>query len=105
MWLCRGDGVLGEQPELAVGEEHVYSSYVPIRTPTGKMVGSYQMQVICHLQCQFQTSSAMQLGNVLQDKICNSSQQVRNDIAVLVKIFYMPERWPTIPSIDLFDIN
>ena len=42
--------MLGEQPELALGEEHVYSSYVPIRTPTGKMVGNYQMQVCLAVQ-------------------------------------------------------
>ena len=42
----RGDGVLGEQPELGTGEEHIYSSYVPIRTPSGRMVGSFQMQVL-----------------------------------------------------------
>lgn len=41
----RGEGVLGEQPEIDPNKEYAYSSSVPIRTPTGKMSGTYQMQV------------------------------------------------------------
>ncbi len=39
----RGPGVVGEQPVLAPGESFKYSSWCPLRTPTGMMHGEYQM--------------------------------------------------------------
>jgi ApaG protein len=39
----RGPGVVGEQPRLAPGEEHEYTSFCPLETPFGTMHGSYQM--------------------------------------------------------------
>jgi ApaG protein len=39
----RGPGVVGEQPKLASGESFKYSSWCPLRTPTGVMHGTYQM--------------------------------------------------------------
>jgi len=39
----RGPGVVGEQPTLAPGESFKYSSWCPLRTPTGTMHGTYQM--------------------------------------------------------------
>jgi ApaG protein len=39
----RGPGVVGEQPELAPGESFEYSSGCPLTTPSGMMVGTYQM--------------------------------------------------------------
>jgi ApaG protein len=39
----RGDGVIGEQPVLAPGERHQYTSGVPLPTASGFMTGSYQM--------------------------------------------------------------
>jgi len=39
----RGPGVVGEQPVLAPGESFQYSSWCPLKTPTGKMYGTYQM--------------------------------------------------------------
>jgi ApaG protein len=39
----RGPGVVGEQPKLAPGEKHEYSSFCPLSTPTGNMRGSYGM--------------------------------------------------------------
>jgi len=39
----RGLGVVGEQPVLAPGEVHVYTSGASIATPFGTMRGSYQM--------------------------------------------------------------
>ena len=39
----RGPGVVGEQPVLAPGESFKYSSWCPLKTPTGKMHGTYQM--------------------------------------------------------------
>jgi ApaG protein len=39
----RGPGVVGEQPVLKPGERFEYTSGVPLTTPTGLMVGSYQM--------------------------------------------------------------
>jgi ApaG protein len=38
-----GPGVVGEQPVLAPGESFQYSSWCPLRTPTGTMHGTYQM--------------------------------------------------------------
>ena len=39
----RGPGVVGEQPVLAPGESFQYSSWCPLKTPTGTMHGTYQM--------------------------------------------------------------
>jgi ApaG protein len=40
----RGAGVVGEQPVLEPGESFEYTSGTPLNTPSGIMVGSYQMQ-------------------------------------------------------------
>jgi ApaG protein len=39
----RGPGVVGAQPVLAPGESFKYSSWCPLKTPTGMMRGTYQM--------------------------------------------------------------
>lgn len=39
----RGDGVVGEQPEIAPGESYEYTSGVPLTTSSGFMTGSYGM--------------------------------------------------------------
>lgn len=39
----RGPGVVGEQPRLGPGESFQYSSWCPLKTPTGTMHGTYQM--------------------------------------------------------------
>jgi ApaG protein len=39
----RGPGVVGKQPVLAPGESFQYSSWCPLKTPTGAMRGTYQM--------------------------------------------------------------
>ena len=39
----RGPGVVGEQPVLRPGESFEYTSGTPLPTPSGFMVGSYQM--------------------------------------------------------------
>lgn len=39
----RGPGVIGEMPVLEAGESFKYSSWCPLRTPTGMMRGTYQM--------------------------------------------------------------
>ena len=39
----RGPGVVGEQPTLPPGETFRYTSGAPLRTPSGIMLGSYQM--------------------------------------------------------------
>ncbi len=39
----RGDGVIGEQPNLNPGESFSYTSAAMIETPVGTMQGSYQM--------------------------------------------------------------
>ena len=39
----RGEGVVGEQPVLEPGEVFEYTSGTPLSTPSGFMVGSYQM--------------------------------------------------------------
>ncbi len=41
----RGAGVVGEQPTLRPGERFEYTSGAPLPTPSGFMVGSYQMEV------------------------------------------------------------
>ncbi len=40
----RGAGVVGEQPTLKPGESFEYASGTPLPTPSGIMVGSYQME-------------------------------------------------------------
>ena len=40
----KGAGVVGEQPVLAPGESFQYSSWCPLKTPTGRMRGIYHMQ-------------------------------------------------------------
>jgi ApaG protein len=39
----RGDGVVGEQPRMAPGEDFQYTSGAVIETAVGTMKGSYQM--------------------------------------------------------------
>ena len=39
----RGEGVVGEQPVLAPGESFEYTSGTPLPTPSGFMLGAYQM--------------------------------------------------------------
>lgn len=40
----RGPGVVGEQPVLKPGEAFEYTSGAPLTTPSGIMVGSYEME-------------------------------------------------------------
>jgi ApaG protein len=40
----RGAGVVGEQPVLRPGETYEYTSGTPLPTPSGIMVGTYQME-------------------------------------------------------------
>lgn len=40
----RGAGVVGEQPVLHPGEAYEYTSGTPLKTPSGIMVGTYQME-------------------------------------------------------------
>lgn len=39
----KGKGVIGQQPVLSPGQSHSYSSWTPLNTPIGKMMGSYTM--------------------------------------------------------------
>ncbi|HWK39445.1 MAG TPA: Co2+/Mg2+ efflux protein ApaG [Hyphomicrobium sp.] len=39
----RGPGVVGETPVIEPGSTYTYTSACPLRTPSGIMVGSYQM--------------------------------------------------------------
>jgi ApaG protein len=39
--IIEGDGVVGEQPHLNPGENYQYSSYCPLKTPSGSMRGSF----------------------------------------------------------------
>ena len=39
----KGLGVVGEQPVLAPGESLKYSSWCPLKTPMGRMHGTYRM--------------------------------------------------------------
>ncbi len=40
----RGAGVVGEQPTLRPGEAFEYTSGTPLPTPSGIMVGAYEMK-------------------------------------------------------------
>lgn len=40
----KGEGVVGEQPTLSPGQSFEYTSGVPLSTPSGFMVGTYQME-------------------------------------------------------------
>jgi ApaG protein len=40
----RGPGVVGEEPVLEPGESFEYTSGTPLATPSGIMVGSYEME-------------------------------------------------------------
>jgi ApaG protein len=40
----RGPGVVGEQPTLKPGETFEYTSGTPLPTPSGIMVGTYEME-------------------------------------------------------------
>ncbi|HEX9836925.1 MAG TPA: Co2+/Mg2+ efflux protein ApaG [Alphaproteobacteria bacterium] len=40
-----GAGVVGEQPVLKAGESFEYTSGTPLATPSGIMVGSYEMEL------------------------------------------------------------
>jgi ApaG protein len=40
----RGPGVVGEQPVLEPGESFEYTSSCPLATPSGFMVGDYEME-------------------------------------------------------------
>ena len=42
----RGPGVVGEQPVLKPGESFEYTSGCPLGTPSGIMVGSYEMTTV-----------------------------------------------------------
>ena len=42
----RGLGVVGEQPVLAPGERFEYTSGCPLRTNSGMMEGSYEMETV-----------------------------------------------------------
>ena len=39
----QGPGVIGEQPVLKPGDSFQYTSGCPLRTPSGMMVGTYEM--------------------------------------------------------------
>jgi len=38
-----GEGIVGEQPVLAPGDSHQYTSWCPLMTDIGKMYGEFQM--------------------------------------------------------------
>ena len=40
----KGPGVIGEQPRLKPGDSFEYTSGTPLSTPSGIMVGTYQME-------------------------------------------------------------
>jgi ApaG protein len=44
LYEVRGAGVVGEQPVLEPGDVFEYTSGTPLTTPSGIMMGSYQME-------------------------------------------------------------
>lgn len=53
----RGPGVVGEQPVLAPGQSFQYSSWCPLRTPTGMMRGSYRMAGVGNRQFDIEVAA------------------------------------------------
>jgi len=47
----RGPGVVGEQPILGPGDSFEYTSATPLKTPSGLMVGSYEMESETGARC------------------------------------------------------
>jgi len=45
METVRGEGVVGEQPTLKPGEVFEYTSGTPLATPSGIMMGSYDLEI------------------------------------------------------------
>lgn len=43
-----GDGVVGEQPQLAPGSSYRYTSGAILETPVGTMQGHYEMETLQH---------------------------------------------------------
>ena len=41
--IVKGPGVVGEQPIIPPGESFQYTSGTPLKTPSGLMVGTYEM--------------------------------------------------------------
>lgn len=41
-----GEGVIGQQPVLAPGQVHEYTSWCPLESDIGLMFGFYQMQIV-----------------------------------------------------------
>lgn len=39
-----GEGVVGEQPVIPAGKQYEYTSGCPLKTPSGIMVGHYELQ-------------------------------------------------------------
>ena len=46
MQEVKGPGVVGEQPILKPGESYNYTSGCPLETPSGIMVGHYEMTTL-----------------------------------------------------------
>ncbi|MEC8622655.1 MAG: Co2+/Mg2+ efflux protein ApaG [Pseudomonadota bacterium] len=44
MQEVKGEGVVGEQPRLGPGQLFEYTSGTPLTTPSGLMMGSYEME-------------------------------------------------------------
>lgn len=44
LFEVKGEGVVGEQPLLTSGESFEYTSGTPLKTPSGIMVGTYEME-------------------------------------------------------------
>ena len=44
MQEVKGEGVVGEQPRLGPGQLFEYTSGTPLNTPSGLMMGSYEME-------------------------------------------------------------
>lgn len=41
--FCRGEGVVGRQPELAPGQSFFFQATTPLSTPLGEMHGHFEM--------------------------------------------------------------
>jgi ApaG protein len=59
----KGPGVVGLQPLIGPGEQFSYSSFCVLKTPSGKMRGTYEMQTLDRAKFLVQIPEFMLLAN------------------------------------------
>lgn len=67
----QGAGVVGQQPLLRPGERFSYTSAAPLRSPSGVMVGRYEMERVATRERFFIAIPAFALDSPLQSRLAN----------------------------------